>query len=374
VSPAKKVVEFGPEDVEQPLLTTEDAAFDELPEEPGSAGATLTLLAAARDRGRLAHALLLAGPPGAGKRWAAVRLAQLLSCTTPRPARPCGTCTECHRTERGLDPDVVLLQPPWDDRKGAPKSEIPVELVRGVQELLSFRAMGRRRVVIVDPADRLSIVAQEALLKTLEEPPEGVTLLLLTSRASFLKPTIRSRAHLVRVQPPSPPALTDLLRSRGVASEAADVSARLAAGDVRQALLVDSAELGERWVSLARVLYEILGPKGERRARDLAVEVVPAKGEEGSGRDEAAAFLTLLQRILRDACVAGTAGEAAPSLLIHPGAAKAAQAISQRLPPEAAAAALAAVETAREDLALNMSVKLVLTHLLLSIRASAARG
>ena len=64
-------------------------------------------------------------------------------------------------------------------------------------ERLSFRASGGRRFVIIDPADRLSIVAQEAVLKTLEEPPEGVVLALLTTRASFLKPTVRSRSRSV---------------------------------------------------------------------------------------------------------------------------------------------------------------------------------
>ena len=347
------------------LLPEDDAAFGELAPERSNAPDALARLAAARSRGRLAHAILLAGPLGSGKRWVAVRLAQLLACASPKDGLPCLSCPECLRTERGLDTDVLLLQPPWDEKKGERKGEIPVEQVRKTQELLSFRTEGRRRVVIIDPADRLSIVGQEALLKTLEEPPAGVTILLLTARASFLKPTIRSRAPLLRVQAPSPEALAELLaRRKGLSTADAELAARLSGGHVRRALSLDPAEVSETWVGLARTLYEIVGPKGERRARDLALEVAPSK-EEGGGREDVAAFLSLLQRILRDVLVAGSAeGDAA---LLNPSASKAARALAQRLPPDAAAEALALVEQARDDLALNMSVKVLLSHLLLSV-------
>ena len=143
----------GPADagVERPLIEPEDAAFDRLSVEPSSAHANLALLAAAHERGRLSHALLLTGPRGSGKRWCAVRLAQLLVCERAggggggrgglfaeaepeAAAAPCLQCGPCSRTERGLDPDVFLLEPPWDDKKGEMKGEIPVEQVRRLQE------------------------------------------------------------------------------------------------------------------------------------------------------------------------------------------------------------------------------------------------
>lgn len=368
---SRKSADTAPADIERPLLSDEDGAFDELPSEPGSASEALDRLLDARQRGRLAHALLLAGPAGCGKRWLAVRLAQVLACTSPvlGSGRPCLRCTECLRTERGLDTDLLLLEPPWDEKKGVRKAEIPVETVRAAQELLGFRSAGRRRVVILDPADHLSIVAQEALLKTLEEPPQGVTLLLLTSRASFLKPTIRSRAPLLRVGPPTRDALAALVaRRKGLSPEDADLAARMSSGHVRAALGLDAAEVAERWVSVARGLYEILGAKGERRARDLALEIAPTKGEEGGSREDIADFLSLLERILRDALVAGCRGPD-EGVLLNPSAAKAAAALSRRLPPERAARAMALVETARDDLALHMNVKVVLTHLLFSIHA-----
>jgi hypothetical protein len=140
----------------------------------------------------------------------------------------------------------------------------------------------------------------------------------------------------------------------------------MSGGDVRRALSLDPAEVAEAWVQAARALYEITGPKGERRARDLAIEVAPSK-EEGGGREDVVAFLALLERILRDVLVAGTAGEAAAESLLNPSAAKAAHALALRLPPDAAAEGLALVEGARDDLALNMNVKVILSHLLFSL-------
>ncbi len=363
-----KVVDFGSTDVEHPLLSPEDAAFDDMPAAAGNAPDALARLASARARGRLAHAAILAGPAGAGKRWVAVRLAQLLACeAAPAGAlAPCLRCNECLRTARGLDPGVVPLEPAWDSRRGQRKTEIAVEQVRELQSALGLRS-DRRRVVIVDPADRMSHVAQEAILKTLEEPPAGVHLLLLTSRATFLKPTIRSRAPLLRVAPPSLEAVAaTVVARRGMDASEAMLAARLAGGDLRVALAIDPAQAADEWLDLARSLYELLGPKGERKARDLATELVPAKGEDG-GRDEIVRRLALLERVLRDALVAGA--EAGAGALLHPGAEKAAASIAQRLPAASAARAFPLLEAARDDLALHVNAKVVLTHLLMEIRA-----
>lgn len=353
------------------LLQPEDSAFERLAREPSSARDNFSRLAAARERGRLPHALLLAGPRGSGKRWCAVRLAQLLSCERPDSragsATPCLACGPCTRAERGLDPDVGILELPWDEKKGETKGEIPVEQVRRLQERLAFRASGIRRFVIVDPADRLSGVAQEAILKTLEEPPEGVTIALLTTRASFLKPTVRSRSQFLRFAAPSRAALAAFLSAeRGMDGAAATLAAALSGGDVRRAQRLDAAEESEGWVTLARRLYEVLGSRGESHARDLAVAAAALR--EG-GRDEVAAWLDLVEAIVRDAMIAGAAAPDSPLQLVHPGGEKAAVSIARRLHPDAAAEALEAIHVARDDFALNLGAKVVLTWLLLRFHA-----
>jgi DNA polymerase-3 subunit delta' len=373
MKPARKGAAGSQPSPDRPLLHEDDALFDTMEEESSSAARALARLAGARERGRLAHALLLAGPAGSGKRWCATRLAQLLACVrAPAGAlRPCLSCVECQRTERGLDQDVMVLEPPMDEKKGERKAEIPVEQVRATRERLTMRTAGTRRVVLVDPADRLSLIAQEALLKTLEEPPPGVTILLLSSRPSFLKPTVRSRSALVRIAPPSPDVLARALERRGLDAPSAALAARLSRGDVRRAAALDATAAADAWLARARQIYELLGQKGERRARDLALEIAPSKGEDGGGREDMLRELDLLEAMLRDALIAGEqAGDGLAARLVNPSAEKAARSLSQRLPGDAAARGIAAVEAARDDLALNMSPKIVLTHLLLSLRPS----
>jgi DNA polymerase-3 subunit delta' len=370
-----------PEAVDTALLSAADAAFDALPDEAGTAPDALRRLAVALARGRLSHALLVAGPRGCGKRHVAVRLAQLTACDAraadPEILRPCRECPPCRRVERGLDPDVMLLEPPWDKRRQEARTEILVEQVRDLQERLTFRSTGRRRFVIVAPADRLSPVAEEALLKTLEEPPAGVVLALLTTRPSRLKPTVRSRCQLTRVAAPSAGTAARVLQElRGLSADEARRTAALAGGDLRRALDLDFARAGEEWLHLGRRLYEVLGARGASRCRDLAQEVVPKRGEEGSGRGEVADWLDLLERVVRDVMVAGEQARdrsAAPlgSRLVNPGAETASRALAARLPPDAAARALEEVQRARDDLALHLSQKLVLTHLLLALHGLA---
>ena len=136
------------------------------------------LLARAAARASLPPSLIFAGPEGVGKRMTAVALAQLLNCLAPirmasggsedsdPPAvDACGVCASCKRIARGVHADVLLIEP-------GDTGSIKVEQVRDAVERTGYRPFeGRRRVVIIDDADALMMPAQDALLKTLEEPP-----------------------------------------------------------------------------------------------------------------------------------------------------------------------------------------------------------
>jgi DNA polymerase-3 subunit delta' len=140
-------------------------------------------------RGDAAHAYGLSGPRSIGKRTAALRIAQTLDCeSSERPAGGCGRCRACRHIEQGTHPDVVVVTL-LDDKKN-----IGIEQIRAMQQDLALRPLeGRTRVVIVDDASELTDVAQDALLKTLEEPPAHAVLLLITTRPAALHETIRSR-------------------------------------------------------------------------------------------------------------------------------------------------------------------------------------
>lgn len=149
---------------------------------------------------RLPHGLLLHGPDGVGKERFATVLAAGLHCSGRRDGlTPCGTCPACSLSRAASHPDLHWLRRPED------KKSIGVDAVRETCEQLGMTSMrGGYRVAIVSPAHLMTTNAQNALLKTLEEPAPRTLLVLVTSRPSGLLATLRSRCQ--RVEVPRPPA------------------------------------------------------------------------------------------------------------------------------------------------------------------------
>lgn len=151
----------------------------------------------AQERGRLAHAYLLLGASGIGKRTFARQLARQIVC--PRAGAKGCDCLACRLTPadlaQGRHPDVHFVRAP-EGKEIIPVELVRDELVRGVQ----LRSRGRQ-VFIVEEAHRLGPEAQNTTLKTLEEPGDGVHILLTTDSADSLLPTVRSRCHRVLVPP-----------------------------------------------------------------------------------------------------------------------------------------------------------------------------
>jgi DNA polymerase-3 subunit delta' len=175
----------------------------------------------------LPHALLLVGPRSVGKTTLAVDLAASLLCTAGDPAvRPCRGCRACRLVDAGHHPDVHRLAP--DGAGGM----IGIDAVRAlITELALLAAEGGERVAIIESAHRLTDDAQNALLKTLEEPPSGVTLILCAEDEDRLLPTIHSRAARIRLGTLSPRNIEGLLVERGDAdAPLANRLARLAEG------------------------------------------------------------------------------------------------------------------------------------------------
>ncbi len=220
------------------------------------------------NRGRLAHAYLFAGAEGIGKRLFAHLLAQSLLCTERVDAllEACGRCPSCRQFAAGTHPDFLPVGVPEG------KSELPIELIAGSREHrgreglcydLSLRPMtSTRRVAVIDDADRMNEVSANALLKTLEEPPDYATLILIASDADLLLPTIRSRCQLVRFSPLADDDLAALLVEQGLAEnvEAARALAQLCEGSITPAAQLARPELGKLretlFASLSRSPYD----------------------------------------------------------------------------------------------------------------------
>jgi DNA polymerase-3 subunit delta' len=214
-------------------------------------------LQAALRSGAVHHAYLFAGPEGVGKELAAVGLAQALTCPE-KPNEGCGTCSGCTRIARGAHPDVSWLMPDAErverglagrsDFTGTPSREIRVEQIRGLLERIALRGLeSRRKVAIVVDAHLMNQQAQNAFLKTLEEPPSETTLILLASAPDKLLPTIRSRCSKVHFGPlPTELVAERLEKERKLDPQTAELAAVMAGGSLGRAMALDLDALAAR--------------------------------------------------------------------------------------------------------------------------------
>ncbi len=146
---------------------------------------------------RVAHGLLICGAPGVGKRAFAQRVVRALVCRDRRAdGEACGVCPPCRQYAVGTHPDIARLVP------DEPGRAIKVEQVRALSHALHLTSQyATGRIGWIDPAEALSTSAANSLLKTLEEPPAGCHIVLVSDRVSALAATLRSRCQLWRVSP-----------------------------------------------------------------------------------------------------------------------------------------------------------------------------
>jgi DNA polymerase-3 subunit delta' len=194
------------------------------------------VLSQAIARGRVRHAYAITGPEGVGKSTLATAFAQALCCEeSQRPGTACGACRSCRKIARGVHPDVqtysLETQAETAEKAGRQNTSLTIDTVRALSAATALRPMeGRWRIVIVEDAETLQEIAQEALLKTLEEPPSYMVLLLLTNDPDVLLPTIQSRCQRIDLRPVSRAVISDGLVGVGVSVADAEQIAGLAAG------------------------------------------------------------------------------------------------------------------------------------------------
>lgn len=205
--------------------------------------------------GYVAHAYLITGPESIGKRALATAFAQALCCQDSirrSEGQRCGACLSCRKISRGTHPDVqqfgLAQQAALSDKTGG-QTGLTIDTVRRVCGATALRPMeGRWRVLVIDNAETMQGVAQEALLKTLEEPPASVVILLLAEEAETLLPTVRSRCQIVDLRPVPRQVVARALEARGIERSRADEIASLAGGRPGWALRAvgDAAVVDER--------------------------------------------------------------------------------------------------------------------------------
>lgn len=236
----------------------------------------------------MTHAWLVTGPPGSGRSVAALAFAAALECERGG----CGECRSCREVLAGSHPDVVRLR--------TESVTFRIEEVRDWIGIAQRRpAVGRRRVMLVEDADRMTERTSNVLLKAIEEPPEHTVWLLCAPSAEDVLVTIRSRCRHVTLRIPAPEAVAELLVRRDGADPAtAALAARAAGGHIGVArrLALDPAARDRR----TEVLRRVAGIRGVADAVVVAGRILEIAGEEArlATEDRAAAERQELLRAL----------------------------------------------------------------------------
>jgi len=271
-------------------------------------GPLVRLLKSAVAKGRVPQSLLIAGPEGVGKRTLAVALAEALNCPVRAEKNgddACGRCPTCRRIVAGTHSDVVIV-----DTGG--EASIKIRALRErVLAVVGYRPFeAARRVFIIDPADAMGHEAQDALLKTLEEPPASAHLMLLSAYPDTLHATVRSRCRRIRLAPLADVDLARVLTDRvGMDAGRARTLAAVAGGSVTRALAEDDDELTADREAALNLLTAARGPDVAGRL-SAAASLAQHKSKRRD-REALDLRLSLLASLVRDLGVLTSGGAAA---------------------------------------------------------------
>lgn len=277
--------------------------------------------------GRLHHGWLLTGPRGVGKATLAWRIARFLLATPPAdaggglfgdPPPPPDSLDiaadhpVARRMLAGAEPGLFVLRRGANDKGDRLSADIRVDEVRKLKSFLHLSAAdGGRRVVIVDAADELNVAAANALLKLLEEPPAGATLLLVAHQPSGLLPTIRSRCRELRLAPLRPDDLAQALLQAGATAADTGALSVLAAGSAGEAIRLLNLDGLDNYARIVSLLASL--PRLDRQA---ALALADSAAQRGAGESRLGLLLMLfdlfLARLARAGITGTTGPEAAP--------------------------------------------------------------
>ena len=305
--------------------------------------------------GQTRQAYLLHGPSGVGKMTLALAFAQAALCLNrqPQDADACGECAACRKVAHGNHPDLTIVTP---EKK---KHWISIEIMREMTHLASLSpAESAHRIFIIPAAERIQERTENTLLKTLEEPPEGVIIILIATDADNLLPTILSRCQMIPLRLLSPEQISQALRERwGMAPDAAERLAGLANG--RLGWAVRAHEHPAEQAARAQLLERIIALGAARMDERLRLAA-------SLGPDNATARETLDQWIAwwRDVALAANG---AANLLSAGAARREAERMGRAISPEQALGFLDALLAALASMDINANPRLTLENLALAL-------
>jgi len=324
--------------------------------------AAVDLLSHGMRTGDVSHAYLITGPAGVGRRTLARSFACALACGAPMAQRPCGNCSVCRRIVRGIHPDVSLVslesQLVGSGSAERKNTRISIETIRELRSSISLRPLEARwRIAIIEDADLLSRDAYDRLLKTLEEPPPFVVIMLIATEPDSLPETIRSRCLHIPLGPLSRSEIVEALVARGIGADQAMVIASISRGRMADALdlAADAEGFTSRRNAVEGSLQMIEDPLvalgGARRLADTF-----RRGQ----RDKVHAELDLLLGVWRDLMLTASG---CPEQMVNVDLADRITALAKRWELLVIQAGLKATYQALIDLSVNVQPRLTLDHM-----------
>ena len=232
-------------------------------------------------RGLMPQALLITGPYGVGKKTLARSLAKGIMCHGSGGTRPCGICKNCRRFDRMQLPDLLMPE----NKKGT--KSIGVDAIRNILSALGSHPLENgKRVVLIENAEQMTPQAQNALLKSIEEPEESTHFLFTADSLRAILPTIRSRSRIVRIPPWPADRMAEALQKHGIPYARCQELIPLASGSVGRALEMESD--AHFWECMETVKNTFLSV---RRPSDIPARLKILKDR----RDDAAVLLNILE-------------------------------------------------------------------------------
>ena len=242
--------------------------------------------------GHLHHALLFAGPAGIGKAMIAKAFVQAVFCkeSSDNQITRCRKCSNCHRIENGIHPDVLEIV--------ETAATLKIEVIRDLQSRLVYAPFeSSRRFVIIHDIHKMQDAAANCFLKTLEEPPQGTTFILLTDQMQRIIPTIISRCQVVRFAPFSIQEITQFLIEKGTSTAEAAQIAAMSGGSLGQAIELSTSDYKT----------EVLDAFESMLETDSMLDAFSSASGLKGKKNDADALLKLMAIYIRDMLVLKTA-------------------------------------------------------------------
>ena len=325
-------------------------------------------------KGRVPNSMLLAGDEGIGKRQFAIELCRSLICQDLTDGEACGDCPACRRAgtfafpkpdDKDAHKRVIFSDHPDVGMVIAYNRNISVDAIRHLESEANFRPYeAQSRFFIIDNADKMNDPSANALLKTLEEPPAGSHIFLVTSRADSMLPTIRSRCQMLRFAPVGTDEIEKyLIADRAFTHDEAKLAARLSRGSIGRAVAINIEKFRQRRDRMLAVVTNALETSDRAALLRISEEINDAKN-----KDTFEESIDVLASLLHDVWTLRVSGD--DLRVVNSDLSDRLGGLARRPEADNIPSWLADIDTMRENFAVNINRKIAADALFVSMASN----